>query len=292
MSLIKRSCPLCGSGSYKEVVALKEHHFTRSNPSYRLKRIPELGLDPEESYPIAACAGCGMIYSLYKLEDAKEVIVYNRIIDLEKSKDKVLSDGRRRADLKRWENLSRLAGEEKPDMKDLKILDYGCGWGTLLLTAKRAGVETIGFEVASKKVEWARQKGLTIYDSEEELFKNAPFDICVSTSLLEHMGDPALTIKKITSLLKPGGFAHITAAIGGVAPFFFWRSIRNRVRKNLPIPKEVNPWEHLNYFTHGSFVKLLGKYGLRPLSASGRRYVVSKFPKIWSSGYWQLKKTS
>ena len=141
MSLIKRTCPLCAADSYKILIVLEERYFTKVNPSYRLDRIHELGLDPDQRYPIVLCRRCGMIYSLYKLDDERESIVYNRIIDTEVSRSKVLKIGRKLSDLKRWQNLTALTYSKKNTEFNIKLLDYGCGWGTLLLTAKRAGVE-------------------------------------------------------------------------------------------------------------------------------------------------------
>ena len=291
MSLVKRVCPLCKAEDYSTVVVLKQHNFTKNNPSYRLDRIQELGLDPDQHYPIVSCRRCGMFYSLYHLNDKQEAIVYNQIIDTEISRNKVLTIRRKLSDLKRWQNLLALANTKKHSKPSLKLLDYGCGWGTLLLTAKGPGIDTVGFEVANDKIDWARKQGAVICSSPEELFAKAPYDICVSTSILEHLRDPEKVAKKLSSLMKPGGYAHITAVIGGVVPHLFWRKIRRSIKKSLSIPKEVNPWEHLNYFTHRTLVILLERFGFTPLASSGKRRLISMLPKIWSSGYWQLRKT-
>ena len=289
MSLIKRNCPFCKADDYKEVVILREHHFTKNNPSYRLDRIPELGLDPDQHYPIVSCRQCGMVYSLYHLDDAKELIVYNRIIDTEVSRNKVLTIKRKLSDLKRCQNLLTLTNIKRHNKVNLKVLDYGCGWGTLLLTVKGLGIDVVGFEPASYKADWARKQGLYICNSEEKLFTKAPYDICISTSVLEHLRDPVKALNTITSLLKPGGFAHITGVVGGIRAPLLWGMIRKRVRQKLPIPKEINPWEHLNYFTHGTFSKLLKNSGFISVSISERRCLPSMIPNIWANGYWQLK---
>lgn len=308
MSLVKRACPLCKADNYSIVVTLKQDHFTKNNPSYRVDRIPELDLDPDQLYPIGSCCQCGMVYTLYYLDDEREAIVYNRIIDPEVSRAKVLTVGRRMGDLKRWLNLLALVNDSKPAKLDLKLVDYGCGWGTLLQVAQGPGVMAVGFDVTSWKVAWARKQGITICNSEEELLAKAPFDLCVSTSVLEHLRDPDEAVKTMARLLKPGGYALITCIVGDVANPSGWKNIRKRLARGLPIPKEINPWEHLNYFTHETLIKMLGASGFVPLKSPGgwvggnnvalqcaeiilKKYLPLKWPKRWISGYWQIKKT-
>ncbi len=306
MSLIKRVCPLCGADDHSTLVVLKERHFTKNNPSYRLDRIHELGLDPDQDYPIISCRRCSMVYSLYHLDDRGEALVYNRIIDKDRSKAKILTTRRRMADLERWMNLLSLDVGQRSGKLDLKILDYGSGWGTMLLTAKGPGVTAIGFEVAGHKAQWARDNGITVYGSMDEVYAKAPFDILIATSVIEHMRDPRRIIKDMTRLLRPGGYAYFTCVIWNITTLRPWKMIRKRIEKGLPIPKEVNPWEHLNYFTHAAFLKMLKECGLTPLRVPGgwvggnimrdfvkilsKRSLSFILPNIWTSGYYQLKK--
>ena len=165
MNLVKRACPVCKSDNFDVVVTLKQDHFTKNNPSYRIDRIPELDLDPHQLYPIVACRQCGMVYTLYHLDPERESIVYNRVLDSEVSRAKVLTVNRRIRDLRAWLNLLALAKKSKPGELDLKVMDYGCGWGTLLQVAQGPGVLAVGFDVTPWKVAWAREQGLTICKS-------------------------------------------------------------------------------------------------------------------------------
>ena len=269
-NLIKRLCPLCGSENFDEIITLKENNIITSNPSYRIERISELGLDSDQLYPIVKCRLCEMIYSLYHLDDKREKIVYERIIDTEISKMKVLTLGRRIADGRKWLKLLSLIDDSKQETVNLKVIDFGCGWGNLLLVAKGPGVLAIGFDVTSWKVAWAREQGITICESEKELMGYAPFDIGIMTSVLEHLREPKKAIDTFTSLLKPGGYCLITCIIHFAAHPFSWKELKKKVLRGLPIPKEINPWEHLNYFTPETLIKFLTSFGFVPIDSTVR----------------------
>lgn len=304
-NLIHRVCPICASTDYEEVVTLRQENFTTSNPSYRLDRLDELGLDPEQLYPIVKCCQCEMVYSLYHLDDETEALVYNRIIDPDASLAKVLTVSRRIKDLKRWRGLLSLVNKSRPGRIDLKVIDYGCGWGTLLMVARGPGVQVVGFDVTEWKVAWARDQGLTICTSVKELEAYAPFDVGISTSVLEHMRSPRDAVAEMTSLLKPESYALITCIVSHVAQGSGWNEVRRRLSQGQPLPKEINPWEHLNYFTVETLPRLLSEFGLVPVTpqtqAAQLQGLFQSLKRLWKSvrigspspeipGYWQLRK--
>jgi SAM-dependent methyltransferase len=302
VSLVKRFCPFCNADKYKILVALQQEQFTKTNPTYNFDRISELQLKSDTSYPIVSCYGCEMIYSLFHLDDERESILYNRVISPEISKSKILTWGRRFSDLQRWMGLLELSRISWSSQLEIKILDYGCGWGTQLMVTQGPGVTAVGFDVTSWKLDWGRQQGITIVDSEDELFKWAPFDLCICSEVLEHLRSPRKAINTIASLLRPGAYAYITCIIPAVAKPSGWKKIRRKLDQKAPIPKEINPWEHLNYFTQKKLTKMLKQAGFKPLKRPGKwlgkQYVVAHcvehiLRRYWSnrlSGYWRLEK--
>lgn len=91
-------------------------------------------------------------------------------------------------------------------------LDIGCGPGGQLAVFKEKGCEVTGIEPAQDHVAWARsthQLNLIQGLWEEIELKEASFDWIVSTQMLNHLLDPARTMKKIFGLLKPAGLAYI-----------------------------------------------------------------------------------
>jgi SAM-dependent methyltransferase len=262
MTLIKRDCPLCFSPEHDEVVILHQADFTLSNPSYQLDHLAELGLDAKLEYPIVKCRKCKMIYSLYSLDDEAQSIVYNQVIDSDRSLKKVMTVSKRIKDHKRWIDLLSLL-DDKEQVR-LKVLDYGCGWGAKLLAAQGPGVQVVGFDITEWKVAWARNQGLQICTSVEELMPYAPFDMLISTSVLEHLESPRKAVKEMASLLKPGGHALLTCIIPDAVQESDWKQIQSRLLHGQGIPKEINPWEHLNYFTIDTLSGFLREFGFIP----------------------------
>lgn len=265
MALVERTCPLCGSESRAELVTLTQDDFTTVNATYRLDRVPGLGLDPAQRYPIVSCRDCGMAYSLYHLDDVTEARVYNEIIDAERSLAKVSSLGRKRGDLIRCLKLVDLVESGDP----LKLVDYGCGWGTLLRVAQGLGIEAVGFDATSWKTDWARANGLRVYDEAADVERQAPFDLLVCTSVLEHLREPRRALEWMTTVLRPGAVALVDCVVGAVPSPEAWGRIRRQVDAREPIPKEINPWEHLNYFTPGNLTALMREYGFEPAQDPG-----------------------
>jgi len=236
-----------------------------------------------------------MVYSLYNLDEEGETVLYRRVIDSDESRRKVMTTTRRIADLRIWTNLLRLEAETGRNPLCVRVADYGCGWGTFLQVAVGPGVFVAGFDATPWKVDFARSMGVKVVDSEKELLTLAPFDLCVSTSVLEHLRDPRRAVNLIARLLKPQGCAHITCIVGGERFMGrFWREVRKKVKKGLPIQKEINPWEHLNYFSIESLRRLLGEFELTPINSpeGWRKYLPQALSRWHLSGYWRSSEES
>jgi hypothetical protein len=184
VELIHRDCPLCGKDDYEEVLSLEQHHFVDPNSTYRQEFIPELGLDPEQKYPFVSCRSCGMVYSLYCLDDERLGIVYNRIIGQEKSLEKAVEIKRRIEDVSIWKSILHHLLVMGNGPMQVKILDYGCGWGTILQAAMGPGVTAVGLDATGYKAEWAAGQGITMCDTEAQLEAFRPFDVLISTSVI------------------------------------------------------------------------------------------------------------
>ncbi|MBT3349761.1 MAG: class I SAM-dependent methyltransferase [Nitrospinaceae bacterium] len=257
MSLIQRKCPLCRDSEHDVIVALEQKDFVETNDTYNKEIVPLLALESDQQYPIVACRACRMVYSLYRLDDERLSIVYNRIIDPQISLEKTMRISRRLQDVAIWQSILRLlAGREKEPV-NLKVLDFGCGWGSILQAASGPGVTTVGLDATGYKSEWAEKHGVIMCGSEAELENHQPFDLCISTSVLEHVSEPREVIGAMGKVMKPGGFAFIVCVIDEVASAAGWEGLRRNLADGKPITKNVNPWEHLNYFTKDSLTDLM-----------------------------------
>jgi 2-polyprenyl-3-methyl-5-hydroxy-6-metoxy-1,4-benzoquinol methylase len=102
-------------------------------------------------------------------------------------------------------------GAAPPNLKFGSILDVGCGDGYFLLYLKDLGWKTVGVEINSYAAQKAKDKGLMVYNDDllNVDFGGRTFDVVRLWSVLEHLHQPSLTIKKISQILKRGGFLII-----------------------------------------------------------------------------------
>jgi len=95
-----------------------------------------------------------------------------------------------------------------------RILDLGCGDGTLGLEIIRRGAEVLGVDLSKEMVAKAQANGL---DAEVMSVTNLPFraefDAVFSNAMLHWVREPELAVANIARSLKPGG--RFVAEFGG-----------------------------------------------------------------------------
>ena len=95
-----------------------------------------------------------------------------------------------------------------------KVVDIGCGGGILAESMAARGALVTGVDLSEKALGVARlhlyESGLTVdyrHIAAETLALEAPgsFDVVTCMEMLEHVPDPASTIRACAALVKPGG---------------------------------------------------------------------------------------
>jgi 2-polyprenyl-6-hydroxyphenyl methylase / 3-demethylubiquinone-9 3-methyltransferase len=108
--------------------------------------------------------------------------------------------------LKYLERAGSLAGK--------RVVDVGCGGGILSEAMARAGASVLGVDLSQAVLDVAGLHALEGHvDVEyraiaaEELARESPagFDLVTCMEMLEHVPDPAATVKALAALAKPGG---------------------------------------------------------------------------------------
>ncbi|UCH48290.1 MAG: bifunctional 2-polyprenyl-6-hydroxyphenol methylase/3-demethylubiquinol 3-O-methyltransferase UbiG [Betaproteobacteria bacterium] len=96
-----------------------------------------------------------------------------------------------------------------------RVLDVGCGGGILSEAMARRGAEVTGIDLGEKGLKVAQlhllESRLSVdyrHVSAEELAEEQPghYDVVTCMELLEHVPDPASTVKACAQLVKPGGW--------------------------------------------------------------------------------------
>jgi len=90
-----------------------------------------------------------------------------------------------------------------------RLLDVGCGVGTVSLELENRGFEVYGIDFSSVAIEKAKEKGINAMlcdvDAEGIPFEDNYFDVVWAGDILEHVFDPIFLLEEISRVLKPTG---------------------------------------------------------------------------------------
>ena len=126
--------------------------------------------------------------------------------------------------------------------KDEKILDLGCGDGTLAVEIEKAGSKVIAVDLSEDMVEKTKEKGIEAYVmSATELTFQDEFDAVFSNAVLHWIKEPEIAIQKIYNSLKDEG--RFIAEFGGYGNIKHLTDTMQNVFRIHPEYGEFNnPW--------------------------------------------------
>ena len=97
---------------------------------------------------------------------------------------------------------------------DAKVLDVGCGTGSLTVIANQGKGNTVfGLEPDAERAAAAEARGVNVFRAElssDFLDEHGPFDAIIFADVLEHLPSPANVVKLAVSGLKPGGLLLVS----------------------------------------------------------------------------------
>lgn len=109
--------------------------------------------------------------------------------------------------LYRW-----VLGKLKPE-KNTRLLDIACGLGLLVRYAQERSVRAYGIDISQQAAHMAQkespQSHIFAGDGEALPFADESFDYITNLGSLEHFINPALGLKEMQRVMKPGGTAAI-----------------------------------------------------------------------------------
>jgi 2-polyprenyl-3-methyl-5-hydroxy-6-metoxy-1,4-benzoquinol methylase len=262
------NCNLCGANDTKLVFRLPVH------PQH-------VGKYNRDVWDIVRCQRCGFVYENPRPDAAALHFFYTfeSLTDRNFVQEWFVNN----ADLNQvtWKRILRAIIHY---LSSGQLLDVGCGAGTFLVEARRAGFDVAGQEVAPFFVSYCReQENLTIYDGELDTMeiKDTSLDIVTAFDVIEHHPDPKRLVTEIHRLLRPGGlFVISTHDIGNL----FARIYGNRWRHMRAIG-------HIYYFTRASMEKLLRDCGFKVLHQSSAHTIDQTVPaELYNfiSGFFKL----
>ncbi len=140
-----------------------------------------------------------------------------------------------------------------------RALELGCSHGAFLDQLRADGWECVGVEPAADVANRATERGLDVYvgsledaaNAHSQTFTPGSFDAVFAWMVIEHLHDPAATLRLARELLKPGG-----RLLFSVPNFGCWeRRAFGRFWYALQMPT------HLQHFTSASVNRLLESSG-------------------------------
>ena len=116
--------------------------------------------------------------------------------------------------IKDQESYTTLLDHLKPfSPKSLSALELGCANGSAFPLLRRYFNDVVGVDLNEESIKIARGFNYTceVGFIEKLPFYDSAFDVVLSRHVLEHTVDPALALKEISRVLRPGGItANIT----------------------------------------------------------------------------------
>ncbi len=143
-----------------------------------------------------------------------------------------------------------------------RVLDVGCGTGSVTLIANRdKGNAVTAVEPDAARCALARSRGLDVHNgvlSHDFIREHGPFDVVMSSDVIEHMVDPAQAIELFAAAVKPGGL--IILSVPNVA---HWSVRGNLLRGRFDyVESGIMDATHLRWFTRDSLVSMMNRLGL------------------------------
>ena len=141
----------------------------------------------------------------------------------------------------------KIKSSDKP-LKNIKLLDIGCGGGLLSEPMCRLGANVVGIDASKKNIEvakfHAKKNKLKIdykVSSPEMLKSKTKFDVILNMEIVEHVNDIDFFIKESSKLLKKNGIMFIATLNKTLKSYVFAIVGAEYILKWLPIG--THDWE-------------------------------------------------
>ena len=265
-------CPVCGAKTLK---VLKRHEFRPNPVTGAAKLEPGVGVLDERLWiyfhkilgkaeaatvESTQCASCDFIFSNPRFTEEDIEVKYRTIeelgFDQERHRHRQMPDLSLRA-----QRIHQLVNRNLGDKhrKSLDILDYGGAEGHLLVPFIEAGhrgylMDYVQYHLADPRIEYlGRELG--------DLPAGRQFDVILLLHTLEHVVDPVPLLRKLSTVLRPGGRLYVEVPLGA---WLEWEFLRE-------------PVTHLNFFAESSLCRTVEAAGLHPLFVNSQWQLVTTY---------------
>ena len=174
---------------------------------------------------------------------------------------------------------------KKMPLKDIKILDIGCGGGLLSEPMCRLGATVTGIDASNKNINVAKLHSkknnlkINYYCSSPEKFKvQHKFDVILNMEIVEHVEDVNFFLKSCTNLLKKNGIMFVATLNKTFKSYVFAIVGAEYVLRWLPIG--THEWE--KFVKPDELISMLKKNNLQLNRIDGMNFNI--LTNKWSVG--------
>lgn len=126
--------------------------------------------------------------------------------------------------------------------KDMTVLDFGCGNGSMAALLREDVAEVDGLEVNDMPRALARDSfDLTVYDGLDSIPEDRKYDAIVSNHVFEHIPHPIAMLRDLHKILKPSGKVII------MVPVEDFRTARNADWRSPDVNQHLHTWTPLQF---------------------------------------------
>jgi SAM-dependent methyltransferase len=236
-----------------------------ANPTYRSCFSDILNISLQDEFPIVE-SPVGFIFSGWLPPENFLRRVYEDVIDHSKTITQTIAY---RAELLEFAAafFSTVERRRRSPDRFRRLLDYGCGYGSLLRMLAGGEVRAIGYEASSVRQALASQSAFEIFDNLDQVVDAGPFDLFICTEVLEHVADPRAALRFMRKNAAPGALLGMTVPD---CERSYVEACFDMLAEDGRLSPVFNPWEHLNYFSAESLRRLLAEEGFTVINDFGR----------------------
>ncbi len=164
---------------------------------------------------------------------------------------------------------------KKMPLKNISILDVGCGGGLISVPMKRLGANVVGIDASLKNINvakiYSKKKNLEIKyicSPPEKLKIKKKFDVLLMLEIIEHVDDINFFIKQSSKLLKKNGLMFVATLNKTLKSYVFAIVGAEYILSWLPIG--THDWE--KFVKPDELIDIAKSYKLNLIDLSGLKF--------------------
>jgi SAM-dependent methyltransferase len=273
--LDRMSCPACGARDGHPLLEVPYQHpdMQRFLTAY-YHRPPDLRPLEGETYTLMRCASCGLAYQRSVPTPEFLQTIYDTWIFAKKERQEARA-------LPYYTTLAEqvhfLIEHLGMPPREIRVLDFGMGWGDFLSMARAYGCRVYGVDLSVERQRHARGIGIEVLSWDD--IPQQRFHFVNAEQVFEHLVEPGQTLRHLSSALAPNGLLRISVPNAGTTLKELSKGF-GALSKAEVMP--IHPLEHLNSFDPDSLSRFGQCAGLTLVRPSLRRLYNSS--SGWLSG--------